>query len=406
MNATDRFLKYITFETTSNEYSDTTPSSLQINDFALYLKKELESLGADKVTFDDRHGYLYASIDPTPGKENLNKIGFIAHMDTSPDFNGGNVHPQIIHNYDGKDVKLSDSGRILSPEMFPELALEKGRTLITTDGNSLLGADDKAGIAAIMTMLESVKNNNVPHCQINVAFTPDEEIGKGTDYFDSAVFDSDFAYTVDGDSEGEIVFENFNAATAVIQFNGRNVHPGSAKNIMINASKVAIEFDSLLPSMDVPSQTEGYQGFYHICNINGNIEKAEAVYIIRDHDLNIFNQRKECMRRISNLLNKKYGEGTVKISINDSYFNMKEVIKNSFHLVENAREVIKSLGLEPLENPIRGGTDGARLSFDGIPCPNLGTGGHAFHGPYEYITSEGLELSTEILIGLVKKYSE
>lgn len=405
MTATERLLKYVKINTQSNENSDETPSDKNIFKLAEILADELRGLGVNDVNIDYSSGCLYAIIPPTSGYENRKKIGFIAHMDTSPDFSGENVNPQIHENYDGKDVELGNSGKILKVADFPHLAKLKGRTLITTDGNSLLGADDKAGISAIMTMVEHVINEKIPHGQISIAFTPDEEVGRGTDNFDIARFNAEYAYTVDGDDEGEIVYENFNAASAAIKVNGFNVHPGSAKNTMINAALVLMELNSMLPAADIPSKTDNYEGFYHLTSISGDVESARASYIIRDHSKEMFNARKYLITHTVEILNEKYGENTVNLQIKDSYYNMCDIIKEYPEVVETAKSAIRNIGLDPISTPIRGGTDGARLTFMGLPCPNLGTGGHAFHGPYEHITSEGLDLAAKIVIEIVRRWA-
>jgi tripeptide aminopeptidase len=406
MTVLERLLQYVKIPTQSVEDSKETPSSQNVFVLAELLCEQLREIGASNVRLDRLSGCVYAELPATDGLEEKKKIGFIAHMDTSPDFSGSAVCPQIIENYDGTDVVLGNSGRILRVSDFPNLKKQIGRTLITTDGNTLLGADDKAGIACIMDAAQKIIEEKIPHGKICIAFTPDEEVGRGTDGFDIAGFGADFAYTVDGGEEGEIVSENFNAASAVLNFNGFNVHPGSAKNTMINATKVAIEFDTMLPSADTPSQTEDYEGFFHLCSLEGSVEKAVSVYIIRDHDSNLFEARKKTIEHIVKTINEKYGEHTVTLSLQDSYYNMAPLLKNCSHLIENAKEVIESIGLTPITSPIRGGTDGARLTYSGLPCPNLGTGGHAFHGPYEYITKEGLELSARILLGIIQKYAE
>ena len=326
-------------------------------------------------------------------------------MDTAPDFNGCGVNPRIIENYDGKDVALGNSGRVLKVKEFPHLAEFTGRTLITTDGTSLLGADDKSGIAEIMTLAEELLKNDTPHGKICIGFTPDEEIGEGADHFDVTRFGADVGYTMDGGMEGEIEYENFNAAGAKILVHGNNVHPGSAKDIMVNAQLVAMEFQGMLPAEEIPSKTEGYEGFFHLTDMEGTVEKAVLHYIVRDHDKEKFEERKALMEKITDFLNEKYGVGTVELELKDQYYNMKEMVEPHFHLIEYAKEAAKEAGLNPKVVPIRGGTDGARLSFMGLPCPNLGTGGFAFHGPYEHITAEGMDLAVEMMRKIVEKYS-
>ena len=405
MRSYERLLNYVKVFTTSDDDSETVPSSARQFDLARQLVEEMKAIGIEDARVDDKC-YVYGSIPATPGYENKPAIGFIAHMDTAPDFNGNNVRPRIIENYDGGEVILGESGRSLRPAEFPHLKNLAGRTLIVTDGTSLLGADDKAGIAEIMTAAERVINGGVPHGKLCISFTPDEEVGRGADHFDVEHFGADFAYTVDGGQENIIEYENFNASAAHIEINGFNVHPGSAKDIMINALHIACEIEGMLPAGQTPRDTDGYEGFFHLCDISGNTEHATMDYILRDHSSEIMTARKETLRHIEKVLNKKYGEGTVSVEIRDQYLNMIEKIKPCFHLIENACAVVRELGMEALNEPIRGGTDGARLSFMGLPCPNLGTGGYAYHGPYEHITFEGMELATEIIIGLIKKYAE
>jgi tripeptide aminopeptidase len=367
------------------------------------LVDELKAMGLSAEC--DEYCYVYATIPATEGCEKVPAIGFIAHMDTSPDFCGENVSPRIIENYDGKDVVLGE-GRVLKRSDFPHLANLAGRTLIVTDGKTLLGADDKAGIAEIMTLAETLIEEKLPHGKICIAFTPDEEIGEGADHFDVARFGADFAYTADGDAEGGIEYENFNAAGAVFDIHGFNIHPGSAKDKMINASLIAMEINSLLPPDEIPSKTEGYEGFFHLTDMEGCVERATVKYIIRDHSAESFTKRCEMARQIEKKINAAYGEGTVTLTLKEQYRNMEEKIRPCFHVVETAKQATLAAGLEPIIKPIRGGTDGARLSFEGLPCPNLGTGGYAFHGPYEHITVEGMDKAVEILLGIVRLYQE
>ena len=397
MKAYERLLNYVKVFTTSDDDSETVPSSSRQFDLAKLLVEEMKGIGICDARVDDKC-YVYGSIPATEG--------FIAHMDTAPDFNGNNVHPRIIENYDGGEVVLGESGRVLKPSDFPHLPKLKGRTLIVTDGTSLLGADDKAGIAEIMTAAERIINGDMPHGRILISFTPDEEVGRGADHFDVEGFGADFAYTVDGGQENVIEYENFNAAAAHIEINGFNVHPGSAKDIMINALHVACEIEGMLPYGQTPRDTEKYEGFFHLCDISGTTEHAEMDYILRDHSAEIMKARKATLEHIAKLLNAKYGEGTVKLEIRDQYQNMIERIKPCFHLIENAYAAVRELGVEPETEAIRGGTDGARLSFMGLPCPNLGTGGYAYHGPYEHITVEGMDIAADIILGIIKKYSE
>ena len=403
MKAYERFLKYARMHTTSDEMSGTHPSSSIQFALAHLLVDELKTMGISAEC--DEYCYVYATIPATKGCENLPAIGFIAHMDTAPDFSGENVSPRIIENYNGEDVELGE-GRILKRSDFPHLADLKGRTLIVTDGKTLLGADDKAGIAEIMTLAETLIEKKLPHGKICIAFTPDEEIGEGADNFDVARFGADFAYTADGDAEGGIEYENFNAAGAVFEINGFNIHPGSAKDKMKNASLIAMEINSLLPADEVPSKTEGYEGFFHLTDMEGCVERATVKYIIRDHSAESFAKRCELARQIEKRINATYGEETVILTLKEQYRNMEEKIRPCFHVVETAKKATVAAGIEPIIKPIRGGTDGARLSFEGLPCPNLGTGGYAFHGPYEHITVEGMDKAVEIMLGIVKLYQE
>ena len=404
MKAYERLLKYVQIDTPSNPAGETTPSSACQFNLAKVLVEELKAIGVENAEVDEKC-YVYASIPATTGYENCKKLGFIAHMDTAPDFNGYGVKPQVIENYDGKDVTLGESGRILKVKDFPELVNLKGRTLITTDGTSLLGSDDKSGIAEIMTLVDMILKEEIPHGKICIGFTPDEEIGAGADHFDVEKFGADIAYTLDGGMEGEIEYENFNAAGATVIVHGNNVHPGTAKGIMVNAQLVAMEFHGMLPADETPSTTEGYEGFFHLTNMEGNVECTKLHYIVREHDGEKYKERKALLEKITDQINEKYGAGTVELELKDQYFNMKEMIEPHFHLIENAKEAAKEVGLNPKVVPVRGGTDGARLSFMGLPCPNLGTGGFAFHGPYEHVTAEGMDLCVEMMRKIVEKYS-
>ena len=404
MKAYERLLKYVQIDTPSNPAGESVPSSACQFDLAKVLVEELKAVGVENAEVDEKC-YVYASIPATEGYENCKKLGFIAHMDTSPDFNGYGVKPQIIENYDGNDVTLGKSERVLKVKDFPELAHLKGRTLITADGTSLLGADDKSGIAEIITLAEELIKNEIPHGKICIGFTPDEEIGSGADNFDVERFGADIAYTVDGGMEGEIEYENFNAAGATVTVHGNNVHPGMAKDIMVNSQLVAMEFNGMLPADETPATTEEYGGFFHLTNMEGNVECTKLHYIVREHDGEKYKERKALLEKISDQINEKYGAGTVELELKDQYFNMKEMIEPHFHLIENAKEAAKEVGLNPKVVPVRGGTDGARLSFMGLPCPNLGTGGFGFHGPYEHITAEGMDLCVEMMRKIVEKYS-
>ncbi len=401
----DRLLKYVTYDTQSCEDSaGKTPSTPGQLAFAKELLKELQALGAEDIFLDEEHCYLYASV---PGNtENGPVLGFIAHMDTAPAVSGKNVHPRVLENYDGSDILLDKEGQVVSRVSdFPELQNYKGKSLVVTDGKTLLGADDKAGIAEIMTMAEYLLSNpQIPHGTIRIGFTPDEEIGQGADHFDVDRFGADFAYTVDGGAIGELEYENFNAAGAKLLVYGRSVHPGEAKNKMLNAVLLAQEFQSLLPVQENPMYTEKYEGFFHADSISGNVEKVEVDYIIRDHDRDKFEKKKKLFTDTADFLNKKYDAGIFEVQMRDSYYNMKEVILPHFHLIENAEAAMKELEITPLIQPIRGGTDGARLSFMGLPCPNLCTGGHNFHGKHEYICVESMELITKLLVKLAERY--
>ena len=403
MKAYERLLSYVKVFTPSSEETGTSPSTQYQFDLARQLVQELKKLGVEDADVDE-HCYVYGHIPATKGYESRKKLGFIAHMDTVSDFCDHPVNPVVTPDYDGGDLTLGTSGRILSPKMFPHLSSLKGRTLITSDGTTILGADDKAGIAEIITMIEHLNNANIAHGQISVAFTPDEEIGMGADNFDVKKFDADYAYTLDGDTEGEIQFENFNAGRAVVKFTGVNVHPGSSKDTMVNAALVAMEFNSMLPAADTPRNTEDYEGFFHLDAINGNVSTAMLDYIIRDHDAASYDYRVKMMEHITKILNENWGEGTVKLTITEQYRNMKEIINACMELIDCATAACKECGIPALITPIRGGTDGARLSFMGLPCPNLGTGGHAFHGPYEHITAEGMDIAVEIGLKIIELF--
>ncbi len=405
MRAYERLINYARVSTASIDEVDTAPSSERQFDLARLLCAELRELGVADAQVSDTC-YVYGHLPATPGHEDAPCLGFIAHMDTSPDFSGENVSPRLIPNYDGGDVDLGH-GRKLEVRTFPHLPSLAGRTLIVAGGDTLLGADDKAGIAEIMTLLAELISSGEPHGRIAVCFTPDEEVGRGTEHFDIPLFGADFAYTVDGGPEGEIVYENFNACSAYIAFRGFNVHPGTAKDTMVNAALLAVEYNSLLPAMETPRHTTGYEGFYHLTGLAGACEWAESRYIIRDHDAAKFEMRKETMLHAARCLNEKYGEGTVTVTLREQYRNMVEKIKpQHYHLVENAVKAIRAAGVEPVIEPIRGGTDGALLSWRGLPCPNLGTGGYAFHGPYEHITVEGMDKCVDIMLNIARLYAD
>lgn len=396
MRVDERLLKYVSYWTTSSEDSDTIPSTDRQFNLAKELEKELLDLGLQKVTLTD-HCYIYGLIPATPGYEDKKAVGFISHMDTAPDFSGENVKPQIIPDYNGEDVILKGTGDVLKTSDFPELKTLKGRTLITTDGTTLLGADDKAGVAEIMTAAEQLISSDIPHGDIWIGFTPDEEVGAGADLFDLAIFQADYAYTVDGDYEGEVAYENFNAASAIFHIKGVNVHPGEAKDIMVNAALVGCEIVSRLPEAETPAHTSGREGFYHLTDMSGDVASATLSFIIRDHDKTTFEKRLQNLRDLAQSMNQKYGPETVTLDIEHSYENMISVIEDKMEIVDLAKQAIASEGLTPLSRPIRGGTDGARLSFMGLPCPNLGTGGYGFHGPYEHISVEGMQTAVRIL---------
>ncbi len=405
VKAYERLLKYVVVRTPSDENSETVPSSQCQFDLAHLLEEEMKELGLTDIYLDDQC-YLYGKLPATKGLEDKPAIGFIAHMDTVSDFCDHDITPVITENYSGEDLALGTSGLTLSTETFPHLKDLKGRTLITSDGTTVLGADDKAGIAEILTVIEQLQEQNIPHGPICVAFTPDEEIGTGASHFDVERFGADYGYTLDGDTEGEIQYENFNACKACFDIAGVSVHPGSSKDTMINASLVAMEINSLLPGMETPRGTEDYEGFYHLVSMSGDCSKAQLNYIVRDHDKNFFEARKRTLTLIEKNLNAKWGEGTVKLTLTDQYKNMAEIIAGCMHLIDNAKQACENAGIEALILPIRGGTDGCQLSFKGLPCPNLGTGGHAYHGPYEHITIEGMDKTVAMVTELVKLYTK
>lgn len=401
----DRFLEYVRIETTSDESSTSVPSSSGQLALGKHIAAELKSLGLEKVNIDN-NGYLTAAL-PANTDTDLPVIGFIAHMDTSPDMSGKNVSPRVIEKYDGGDILLDPAeGIVLSPRDFPELSQLIGKTLITTDGSTLLGADNKAGIAEIVTAVEYLINNpGIPHGEIRIAFTPDEEIGRGADHFDVDGFGADWAYTVDGGPVGELEFENFNAASAKIIINGRNVHPGTAKNKMINSIHIAHELGGMLPVNQRPEYTEGYEGFFHLMRIDGTVERTELSYIIRDHSMEEFNNKKSILQEAVDYINKKNGQ-VAELTLKDSYYNMREKIEPVYYIIELAEKAMIRLGIEPMIKPIRGGTDGSRLSFMGLPCPNLFTGGYNFHGKYEFITIEGMKLAALTIVEIAKLATE
>jgi len=403
MKVVERFIRYAKIDTQSKENVKTSPSTDKQWKLAKLLEEECLQLGLKDVKLSE-HGILTATLPANV--DNKPVIGWISHMDTSPELSGANVDPQFIENYDGGVINLNEE-TTLDPSEFPELLNYQGQTLITTDGNTLLGADDKAGIAEIMAAIETfVKNPDLPHGTIRIAFTPDEEVGHGADHFDVEAFACDFAYTVDGGALGSIEYENFNAATGFVTIKGRGVHTGSAKNKMINASRLAFEFDGLLPSFDRPEYTEGYEGFYHLMKTEGTVEEAKLVYLLRDHDEDRFAWRKDYFAECANQLNRKYGSEAVSVQIHDSYQNMKEKVLPHYHIIQTALDAMESLEITPSVDPIRGGTDGARLSFMGLPCPNLFTGGHNFHGRYEFIPVPSMEKAVDLLVEIATRYAK
>ena len=405
MRAYERLLKYVSVYTTSDPDSATVPSSMRQYDLANILVDELKALGLENVHVDE-NGVVYGWLSATAGCEQKPALGFIAHLDTAPDCSGENVKPQIIEHYDGGDVLLAGSGETLSPAAFPGLKKLVGMTLITTDGTTLLGADDKAGIAEIMTALENILAANAPHGKLCIAFTPDEEIGAGVDHFDVAKFGADCAYTLDGGEEGEIAYETFNACSAELHFDGLSVHPGSSKDTMINAALVAMEYNALLPAGDIPRLTEGYEGFFHLDRLEGSVASARMDYIIRDHDRAKFEEKKALMERAAAQVRAGHPTAGVELTVKDSYYNMKEQLAGCMHLVDNAKKAAELAGVTPVVEPIRGGTDGARLSYMGLPCPNLGTGAGNFHGPYELASVEQMDSVVAILKHLVTMYAQ
>ena len=398
MTIVERFLKYVSFDTQSAEDSETTPSTEKQWILARYLKEELEGIGLTEVEIDE-HAYVYATLPANTDKP-LPTVGFIAHMDTSPDCSGKDVKPRIVKNYDGGDIVLDEAaGIVTSPKKFPELLDHVGEDIIVTDGHTLLGADDKAGIAEIVqAMVYLIAHPEIKHGRIRVGFNPDEEIGLGAHRFNVEKFGCDFAYTMDGGELGELEFENFNAASAKVEVTGVSVHPGYAKNKMVNAARVATEYASLMPAAETPERTAEYEGFYHLLGMNGNVEKATLTYIIRDHDRARFEERKEYAAAVGELLNKKYGAGTVKVTLADQYYNMREKVEPVMHIIDTALDAMKDCGIQPRVRAIRGGTDGAQLSFKGLPCPNIFAGGLNFHGPHEFLPIPSLEKASMVVV--------
>ena len=402
MALVERFLKYVSFDTQSSEETEVTPSTPGQMVFAKYLKEELESLGLEDITLDE-HGYLFATLPANIDKP-VPTIGFIAHMDTSPDMSGKDVSPRIVQNYDGSDIVLcAEENVVLSPSQFPELLDHKGEDLIVTNGKTLLGADDKAGIAEIVSAIVYLKEHpEIKHGKIRIGFNPDEEIGLGAHKFDVEKFGCDWAYTMDGGEVGELEFENFNAASAKITFKGRNVHPGYAKNKMINSIRVANRFCAMLPAHETPEHTEGYEGFYHLISFNGDVEQTTVAYIIRDHDRARFESRKKKIERFVSEINAEYGEGTATLELRDQYYNMREKIEPLMHIIDTAFAAMESVGVKPNVKPIRGGTDGAQLSFKGLPCPNIFAGGLNFHGRYEFAPIQNMEKAMKVIVKIAE----
>ena len=402
MALVERFLKYVSFDTHSSEETEVTPSTAGQMVFAKYLKEELESLGLEDITLDE-HGYLFATLPANIDKP-VPTIGFIAHMDTSPDMSGKDVSSRIVQNYDGSDIVLcAEENVVLSPSQFPELLDHKGEDLIVTNGKTLLGADDKAGIAEIVSAIVYLKEHpEIKHGKIRIGFNPDEEIGLGAHKFDVEKFGCDWAYTMDGGEVGELEFENFNAASAKITFKGRNVHPGYAKNKMINSIRVANRFCAMLPAHETPEHTEGYEGFYHLISFNGDVEQTTVAYIIRDHDRARFESRKKKIERFVSEINAEYGEGTATLELRDQYYNMREKIEPVMHIIDTAFAAMEAVGVKPNVKPIRGGTDGAQLSFKGLPCPNIFAGGLNFHGRYEFAPIQNMEKAMKVIVKIAE----
>jgi tripeptide aminopeptidase len=401
----DRFLRYVSVDTQSCESSETQPSTEKQLKLLRMLRDELKAMGIQATL--DKYGYVMGTLPATPGVR-APKLGFIAHVDTAPDASGTDIKPQIIENYDGGDIALIGvPGLYLKPSEFPELLEHKGQTLITTDGTTLLGADDKAGVAEIMDAVQYlVEHPEIPHGEIKIGFTPDEEIGRGVVKFDVKKFGADYAYTMDGGDIGELEFENFNAAAATIRIQGRNVHPGYAKGKMKNAIRIAEELDSLLPANQKPEYTEGYEGFYHLIAFNGSVEEATVTYILRDHDLELYEEKKAVVRRCVDFINAKYGEGTATAEIRHQYYNMRKQVEPHYHIIEKAIQAMEMEGIKPKVQPIRGGTDGANLSFMGLPCPNLFAGGLNFHGKMEFVPLENMEAASRVILNLISLFAK
>ncbi|MCR5262437.1 MAG: peptidase T [Clostridiales bacterium] len=407
MKAYERLINYAKVHTASAEMTDDspTPTTGRQFDLARLLEKEMKEIGVSDV-YVDEHCYVYGRIPASPGYEDRERIGFLAHLDTVPDFSGENVKPRVIEDYDGGDIVLGESGRVLSPADFPHLEGLAGETLVVTDGTTVLGGDDKAGIAEIMTAAETVISSGLPHGQISIGFCPDEEVGHGASLLDLDRFGAEVAYTVDGGDGGDIEYECFNAASAEVRIKGFNVHPGGGKDMIINAAQVAFEFNSMIPSGETPRHSSGKEGYYHMSDVSGTVESAKMNYILRDFEISGLDYRKQVMTHAAKILNEKYGAGTVTVNIRDQYRNMLDVIKPRIEVVEKAYEAIRKAGLTPTSSPIRGGTDGAQLSFRGLPCPNLPTGAFCGHGPYEHVCAEHMDKCAEIIVNIVKEFAE
>lgn len=402
MNLLERFLKYVSIHTTSDENTGLVPSTPQQMEFAKILAEELKDMGMQDISLDKK-GYLMATL-PSNIDKDVPTVGFISHLDTSPDMSGKNVKPRIVENYDGNDIILNEKENIvLSPKQFPELTMYRGQSLVVTNGLTLLGADDKAGIAEIMTAMDYfIKNPDVKHGKVRIAFNPDEEIGLGAHHFDVEKFGCQFAYTMDGGEIGELEYENFNAAGAKVTFYGTNVHPGYAKNKMVNSMKIATKFMATVPANESPEYTDGYEGFYHLTGIGGDVEKTTVSYIIRDHDRKKFEERKAHLQMLVDKINSEFGDNTATLEVKDQYYNMKEKVEPVKYIVDIASEAIRQAGVEPKVKPIRGGTDGAQLSFKGLPCPNIFAGGHNFHGKYEFVPIQSMDKATEVIKNIIK----
>jgi tripeptide aminopeptidase len=406
MNITDRFLKYVSFTTTSDENTNMTPSTPGQMVFAVYLVEELNSIGLQDVNLD-KNGYVMATLPANTDKD-IPTIGFISHMDTSPDMSGKHVKPRIVSNYDGENIVLNEAkGIIFETSKYPEILQYKGQDIIVTDGTTLLGADDKAGLAEIVTAMEYlIAHPEIKHGKIRVGFTPDEEIGQGADHFNVNLFGADWAYTMDGGEIGELEYENFNAAGAKVHFNGTNVHPGYAYHKMVNSMRIAQQFISMLPRHETPEHTEGYEGFYHLTNIEGSVEKTTVSYIIRDHDRDRFDRRKKEFEHLVHKINAEFGLNTATLDMKDQYYNMREKIEPVMHIIDLAFEAMKQVGVTPNVKPIRGGTDGARLSFENLPCPNIFAGGHNFHGRFEYVPVQSMEKAMQVIVRIVENIAK